>query len=121
MSTAPPQVIRPQKFALMFSMGSVLTLAAMAMLKGPAEFLVSRTTPEQWPVSLMYSACLVGTLYGALTSSYLFSAIFSIGQASGLLWYLTGAAPGGRTQAMLLSMCVTVTKGMLYPCTRLFK
>lgn len=31
--------IRPQKFALMFSMGSLLTLAAMAMLKGPSEWI----------------------------------------------------------------------------------
>eukprot|EP01052_Picozoa_sp_SAG31_P026076 SAG31_NODE_2337_length_5921_cov_4.269323_3_plen_116_part_00 len=31
--------IRPQKFALMFSMGSLLTLAAMAMYKGPSEFI----------------------------------------------------------------------------------
>lgn len=65
--------------------------------------------------------CVHSQLYGALTSSYLFSAMFSAGQFSALTWYLCGAAPGGRTQQMMIAMITTVVKGMMYPCTKLFK
>ena len=47
--------------------------------------------------------------------------MFSAGQFSALTWYLCGAAPGGRTQQMMIAMITTVVKGMMYPCTKLFK
>ena len=64
---------------------------------------------------------LAGTLYGALTSSYIFSVLFSAAQFAVLLWQFCGAVPGGRAQQVFLMTCGTVTKGMLYPITRMFK
>merc|ERR1711865_503284 len=73
----PIIVIRPQKFALMFSLGSICAMGAISMLKGPAEFAAAQIKPEQLPFTAMYGASLFGTLYGALTSSYIFSVLFS--------------------------------------------
>lgn len=113
--------IRPQKFALMFSIASILAMGAIAMLKGPQEFLSSRLTQTELPFTVLYFGCLFGTLYGALTSSYILSVLFSAGQFSALMWYFCGAVPGGRGQVIFLNMCMTVTKGMMYPITRAFK
>lgn len=43
------------------------------MLKGPAEFVAAQLSQAMLPFTAMYGAALFGTLYGALTSSYIFS------------------------------------------------
>ena len=45
----------------------------VAMLKGPAEFVAAQLSPEMLPFTGMYGGALFGTLYGALTSSYILS------------------------------------------------
>ena len=58
------------------------------MLKGPKEYLAKMVQGTELPFTVLYFTCLFGTLYGALTSSYIYSVIFSAGQLGALSWYL---------------------------------
>nr|NP_001233163.1 SFT2 domain containing 3 S homeolog [Xenopus laevis]AAI23298.1 Unknown (protein for MGC:154607) [Xenopus laevis] len=87
----PILLLRARKFALLWSLGSVLGLAAAALLKGPTRLL---REPEPW--SMMYVAALGGTLYAALgmrsTGLTVLGAAAQIITAAGLL---LGLIPGG--------------------------
>ncbi|KAE8581905.1 hypothetical protein XENTR_v10019861 [Xenopus tropicalis] len=87
----PILLLRARKFALLWSLGSVLGLAAAALLRGPSRLL---REPEPW--SLMYLAALGGTLYSALgirsTGLTVLGAAAQILTAAGLL---LGLIPGG--------------------------
>ncbi|XP_063792107.1 vesicle transport protein SFT2C [Pseudophryne corroboree] len=57
----PLLLLRARKFAMLWSMGSVLGLSAAAFLRGPSRLL---REPEPW--GLLYLTGLAGTLYAAL-------------------------------------------------------
>ncbi|KAF4673878.1 hypothetical protein FOL46_006286 [Perkinsus olseni] len=62
----PMVVIAPQKFALMFTVGSCLILMSFSVLKGHAAFIAHIMSPEKRLFTAGYAASLVATLYGAL-------------------------------------------------------
>ena len=63
-------------------------MGAVAMLKGPKDYLAKMMQGAELPFTALYFTCLLGTLYGALTSSYIYSVLFSAGQLGALSWYL---------------------------------
>ncbi|KAM4696627.1 vesicle transport protein SFT2C [Rhinophrynus dorsalis] len=89
----PLLLLRARKFALLWSVGSMLGMAAAALLRGPSRIL---REPDPW--TLMYMAALGGTLYAALgirsTGLTVLGAVAQIITAAGLL---LGMLPGGAT------------------------
>ncbi|KAF4748574.1 Vesicle transport protein, partial [Perkinsus olseni] len=72
----PMVVIAPQKFALMFTVGSCLILMSFSVLKGHAAFIAHIMSPEKRLFTAGYAASLVATLYGALVSkSYVLTVV----------------------------------------------
>ncbi|KAG8447307.1 hypothetical protein GDO86_014682 [Hymenochirus boettgeri] len=105
----PVLLLRARKFALLWSLGSVLGLGSAAFLRGPTRLL---REPELW--SLMYLATLGGTLYCALgirsTGLTVIGAVAQIVTATGLL---LGMVPGGAAGRRYIgSLCgALVRKG----------
>ena len=58
--------LKGRKFSLLFSLGSVFVLAALAMLRGPAAFFKHMISKERILLTLAYVAALALTLYCAM-------------------------------------------------------
>jgi len=97
LSFLPLLPIQPQKFALLFSLGSMTMLGSVAFLKGPAAFLGAMAQRDKIPFSVAYGVGLLGSFWATLIArSYLFTAIFVFAQVVGLLYFLASFVPGGK-------------------------
>ncbi|KAF8642914.1 hypothetical protein AX16_009302 [Volvariella volvacea WC 439] len=100
--TLPLLAIRPSKFALSFSLGSLLVMFGFSVLIGPINHLKHLVSKERLPFSLVYFGSLALTLYMALgAQSYFGSLIFGAIQVIALLAYVVAYFPGG-TQTLRL-------------------
>ncbi|XP_058520349.1 vesicle transport protein SFT2C [Ochotona princeps] len=103
---APVLLLRARKFALLWSLGSVLALAGGALLRGGAacgRLLRGEETPSR--PSLLYGAALGATLYAALgLRSTLLTALGACAQVAALLAMLLAALPWGGLSALRLML-----------------
>ncbi|KAK7681755.1 hypothetical protein QCA50_015102 [Cerrena zonata] len=94
--TLPLLAIKPAKFALAFSLGSLLVMFGFSVLIGPINHLKHLISKERLPFSLTYLASLGLTLYFALGAhSYFGSLIGAIVQVIALVSYVLAYFPGG--------------------------
>ncbi|KAF8305839.1 ER-to-golgi vesicle protein transport Sft2 [Clavulina sp. PMI_390] len=94
--TLPLLALRPGKFALAFSLGSLLVMFGFAVLSGPINHLKHLLSPQRLPFSAAYVSSLAGTLYFSLVQkSYLGSLVFCIVQILALISYIAAYFPGG--------------------------
>lgn len=92
----PLVLLRPQKFCLFFSLGSILSMASFAVLRGPIEQLKHMFSLQRLPFTSTYICSLVLTLYAAFVlQSYVLVLLFMAVQAAALGWYLLSYIPGG--------------------------
>ncbi|KAN0080012.1 Got1/Sft2-like family domain containing protein [Tylopilus felleus] len=88
--------IRPAKFALAFSMGSLLVMVAFSVLVGPINHIKHLVSKERLPFSAVYFSSLALTLYFALgAQSQLGSLLAGIVQVVALVAYVLAYFPGG--------------------------
>ncbi|KAI8801135.1 Got1/Sft2-like family-domain-containing protein [Cladochytrium replicatum] len=112
----PLVVLRPAKFATLYTVGSILALSSMALLKGPRAHFKHITSRERLPFSIAYFSSMILTLYFALVqSSYIFTILFSIIQLLALLWYLGSYAPGGTSIMSSFTRWLTGTGSIRLP------
>ncbi|EJD46329.1 ER-to-golgi vesicle protein transport Sft2 [Auricularia subglabra TFB-10046 SS5] len=94
----PMLLLRPRKFALAFSLGSILVMFGFSLLIGPvihAKHLISK---ERLPFTAVYLGSLGLTLYFALgLQSFFGSLIGAIVQVVALVSYVLAYFPGGTT------------------------
>ncbi|KAJ1103469.1 hypothetical protein NDU88_000892 [Pleurodeles waltl] len=104
----PLLVLRARKFALLWSMGSVLALVSAAVLLGAGA--AGRLARE--PGALLYLSALGGTLYAAMgLQSTALAVLGAAAQAIGLLLFLLALVPGGATGLRYLSgLCGALLK-----------
>ena len=108
----PVILIRPAKFAISFTVGSLLYMTAFAMLRGPQAHLNSLMAREMWPFSATYVGSMLLTLYASLIRrSYLVTVFASGLQLTALGYYLVAGIPGGTRG---LQMCLSVARKMVY-------
>ncbi|KAI0085601.1 SFT2-domain-containing protein [Irpex rosettiformis] len=94
--TLPMIALRPSKFALSFSLGSLLVMFGFAVLIGPLAHIKHLISRERLPFSVAYLSSLGLTLYFSLGAhSYLGSLICAIVQVIALLSYIVAYFPGG--------------------------
>uniref|UniRef100_A0A8C5PIC6 Vesicle transport protein n=1 Tax=Leptobrachium leishanense TaxID=445787 RepID=A0A8C5PIC6_9ANUR len=103
----PLLLLRARKFAMLWSLGSLLGLAASALIRGP-----SRLLREPEPCSALYLLTLAGTLYAALglrsTGLTLLGAAAQI--VSGAA-FLLGLLPGGTAGRRYIgSLCSSMLR-----------
>ncbi|KAF8494865.1 ER-to-golgi vesicle protein transport Sft2 [Russula emetica] len=94
--TLPLLAIRPAKFALSFSLGSLLVMFGFSILIGPINHIRHLISKERLPFSVAYLSSLGLTLYFALgPHSYFGSLIGAVVQVVSLLSYVLAYFPGG--------------------------
>ncbi|WWC72943.1 uncharacterized protein I206_106907 [Kwoniella pini CBS 10737] len=94
----PILAIKPRKFALAFTLGSLLFMLGFAILHGPWNHLKHILSPERLPFSLAYFGSLGLTLFFAIgIRSTLGTLVAAIVQVVALLSYLAAYFPGGIT------------------------
>ncbi|KAJ6619046.1 ER-to-golgi vesicle protein transport Sft2 [Mycena sp. CBHHK59/15] len=93
---------RPRKFALSFSLGSMLVMFGFSVLIGPINHIKHLVTAERLPFTLVYFSSLGLTLYFALgLHSYLGSLVCSVVQIFALISYVLAYFPGGSATLRL--------------------
>ncbi|KAI9314383.1 Got1/Sft2-like family-domain-containing protein [Dichotomocladium elegans] len=86
----------PGKFAATFTLGSILILVSIAMLRGPMAHLRHMMSVERLPFTLSYLGTMAMTLYFSIGArSYILTIISAILQLVALLWYFGSYIPGG--------------------------
>ncbi|GMH64366.1 hypothetical protein TrRE_jg10677, partial [Triparma retinervis] len=115
----PVLAIRPQKFALCFTFGSLTFMASFAMIKGPAAHIQSMLTPDRWVFTVVYVTSMVATLYCTFNfggvSGYFVVLGSCLVQILALLWYLVTFLPGGSAG---MTMVTTALRAMLAPIAK---
>ncbi|CAJ1402830.1 unnamed protein product [Effrenium voratum] len=121
----PMVVLVPQKFALLFTLGSLCFLGSFSALKGHSAFLRHLLSRSRLVFTLTYATSMVGTLWASLIyRSYLLAMLFSAIQVSTLVWFLVSYIPGGRRALGFLTnmawrlgkgCCKCASKGSLLP------
>jgi len=107
----PMLALKPQKFALSFTCGSVTFMGSFAIMKGPYEHLMSMCTMQRMPFTIIYFGSMMATLYLTCTKGgmkgYTLVLISSGVQLVALLWYLISFLPGGTMGLHLVgrAMC----------------
>ncbi|KAJ5562147.1 hypothetical protein N7461_000908 [Penicillium sp. DV-2018c] len=94
----PVLSLKPRKFAILWSVGSILFLLSWAVLMGPWTYAKHLISGSRLPFTAAYFGSIVLTLYFAigLRSAFL-TLISSIFQLASLLWYLVSYFPMGST------------------------
>jgi len=114
--TLPLLAIRPAKFALAFSLGSLLVMFGFSVLIGPINHIKHLVSKERLPFSLVYFASLGLTLYFSLgRKSYIGSLIFAIIQVIALVSYVLAYFPGGTTTLRVGGQVALRGAGSLLP------
>ncbi|KZO91818.1 SFT2-domain-containing protein [Calocera viscosa TUFC12733] len=96
--TLPFLALRPQKFALSFSLGSALVMFGFMILIGPLNQIKHLFSKERIPFTLAYFSSLGLTIFFSVGyRSYIGSLVSAIVQIIALLSYVMAYFPGGIT------------------------
>ncbi|XP_076023827.1 vesicle transport protein SFT2C [Genypterus blacodes] len=90
---APLLLLYARKFALLWSLGSLFAIAAVAVLRGPSRLAASLPSS---PGAAVYLCALGGTLYAALSlHSTVLTALGAALQVTVIVGYVVSLLPGG--------------------------
>mmetsp|Transcript_106618 Transcript_106618/g.331122 ORF Transcript_106618/g.331122 Transcript_106618/m.331122 type:complete len:261 (-) Transcript_106618:104-886(-) len=93
----PMVVFAPQKFALLFTLGSLSVMSSFSILRGHAAFVRHLLSRSRALFSAVYVSSMTGTLWASLIyRSYLLTMLFAAVQVTALAWFLVSYIPGGR-------------------------
>lgn len=94
----PIFLVKPRKFAILWTMGSVLFLVSWAVMLGPIQYVQHLISGPRLPFTAAYFGSIALTLYFSLgLHSTLLTFVSSIAQLVCLLWYLVSYFPMGST------------------------
>ncbi|GIK02743.1 protein transport protein sft2 [Aspergillus viridinutans] len=94
----PVLSLKPRKFAILWSVGSLLFLLSWAVLMGPLVYAKHLVSGSRLPFTAAYFGSIAMTLYFAVKlHSTLLTLISSIFQLAALAWYLVSYFPMGST------------------------
>ena len=98
-SFLPVILLFPQKFALLFSLGSLVMQAALSYLKPSVwDYIQALFSKENTIVSGLYFASMFFTIYAAgIMGNYLIVLVACGIQSLAILWYIFSMFPGGRS------------------------
>ncbi|KAF7297145.1 Protein transport protein SFT2 [Mycena indigotica] len=107
---------RPRKFALAFSLGSMLVMFGFSVLIGPINHVKHLITAERLPFTLVYFSSLGLTIYFAVgLHSYLGSLVCSVIQILALVSYVLAYFPGGTATLRLAGSTAFRSASRLLP------
>eukprot|EP00696_Hemimastix_kukwesjijk_P003642 gnl/Hemi2/14452_TR4899_c0_g2_i1.p1 gnl/Hemi2/14452_TR4899_c0_g2~~gnl/Hemi2/14452_TR4899_c0_g2_i1.p1 ORF type:complete len:178 (+),score=18.47 gnl/Hemi2/14452_TR4899_c0_g2_i1:312-845(+) len=93
----PTIVLRPAKFAFLFSLGNVLSLGSTAFLIGPWRQVQSMFDPVRVVATIVYLGAMGGTIFACIQyPNFLLVLILIIVEWIALIWYALSYIPYGR-------------------------
>lgn len=121
----PLITIRPQKFALCFTFGSLTFMSSFAILRGPAAHISGMLAMDRLPFTTIYLSSMFCTLYFCFSvggiSGYVTVIASSVLQILALLWYLITFIPGGSAgMHVLFSAMIKISKPVIVGCTKVW-
>jgi len=119
----PMIAVRPQKFALSFTFGSLTFMGSFGILKGPVEHLQSMFQADRLYFTFLYFGSMFLTLYATFSfggaSGYLLVMAASAAQLVALIWYLISFLPGGASGLKYIFAAMGhVLKPLIVGCAR---
>jgi hypothetical protein len=116
--------MRPQKFAISFTVGSLTFMGSFGILRGPVEHVQSMIQPDRLYFTFLYLASMFLTLYFTFSfggaSGYVLVMVASVGQLVCLLWYLISFLPGGTSGLQyVFAAMVHLLRPVLVACAKL--
>ncbi|XP_051115347.1 protein transport protein SFT2-like [Andrographis paniculata] len=100
----PVMVLKPQKFAICFTIGCAFIVGAFFALKGPKDQLSHMLSMQRLPFTLAFLGSMAGTIYVSMVlHSYVLSVVFSGLQVLSLAYYSLSYFPGGSAGLKFLS------------------
>mmetsp|Transcript_31747 Transcript_31747/g.37026 ORF Transcript_31747/g.37026 Transcript_31747/m.37026 type:complete len:245 (+) Transcript_31747:130-864(+) len=119
----PMITIRPQKFALSFTCGSLTFMGSFAILRGPVPHFSGMITQERLPFTTIYIGSMIGTLYCTFSAygakGYVSVMIMSGVQLMALIWYLVTFLPGGaQGMKVLISAMLAILRPVIVGCSK---
>jgi len=94
----PVLSLRPRKFAVLWTVGSLLFLSSWAILQGPIAYASHLVSTPRLPFTAAYFGTIALTLYFSLgLHSTILTLLAAISQLVALLWYLVSYFPMGST------------------------
>mmetsp|Transcript_28685 Transcript_28685/g.80851 ORF Transcript_28685/g.80851 Transcript_28685/m.80851 type:complete len:229 (-) Transcript_28685:255-941(-) len=120
----PTIALKPQKFALSFTCGSLMFMGSFGILTGPMEHLKGMFAPDRMFFTTIYLGSMFLTLYLTFTKGgiqgYALVIAASGAQLLALLWYLISFLPGGSMGlSLVLRAMATMLKPIIGGCMRL--
>jgi len=117
--------VRPQKFALSFTFGSLAFMGSFSILRGPWTHLSGMLTISRLPFTISYLGSMMATLYLTFNmggpQGYVMVLAASGVQLLALLWYLIAFLPGGaQGMKYLVSTIVSMLRPIIVGCTKCF-
>lgn len=112
----PVLAIKPRKFALLWTMGSLLFVLAFGVLMGPMAYIKHVTSRERLPFSLFFFCSCISTLYfAAFAKSTILTIVCACVELIAVLYYAISYFPMGATGLrMLSSIGVNTARGALH-------
>ncbi|CAB9520189.1 SFT2 domain containing [Seminavis robusta] len=107
----PMITVRPQKFAISFTFGSLLFMGSFGILKGPWEHLKGMCAGDRMYFTTIYVGSMIATLHFTFNmggpKGYVIVMAASGCQLLALVYYLVSFLPGGATgmRILLAAMC----------------
>lgn len=120
----PVLPLRPQKFAICFTLGSVAWMSSFALLRGWKSQLRMLCAKNRLVFTFAYFFTIFATLYAAvIRRSFIFTIVSSTAQFTTLLYYLGTFIPGGYRGVQLLIASISrtarfVLKPLLAGCVK---
>ncbi|OAP60756.1 hypothetical protein AYL99_05758 [Fonsecaea erecta] len=94
----PVLSLKPRKFAILWSVGSLMFLASWAVLMGPIQYATHLLSGPRLPFTAAYFGSIIMTIYFAVgLHSTILTLFSSIVQLVALVWYLVSYFPMGSS------------------------
>jgi hypothetical protein len=121
----PLITIRPQKFALCFTFGSLTFMGSFAILKGPYDHLIGMLQKDRVLFTVIYASSMLSTLWFTMNfggpMGYIMVLSSSAFQIVALLWYLISFIPGGASGLhILVSALIKMMRPIFIGCAKVW-
>ena len=111
----PTLLIRPAKFTISFTMGSFMTIAALATFRGPSQFFSTIFQPERVVKTVLYIVSLVlSILCSVVWKSYIGTVFASLFQMVMLVLFVLESFPAGSRMTSLLLLTIRKAVSMFF-------
>lgn len=92
----PLLALKPRKFAVLWSLGSLLFVVSFGILQGPINYLVHLTSPARLPFTVAYFGAIIMTLVFSIgLKSTLLTILAAVLQIVAAIWYTVSYFPMG--------------------------